>query len=271
MSRPGIDMPSDALELCKYVRRSMLSARRTAPIAPDFESAFHILSIPTPEDQLPPRLRTSPKPTPDFLPTPPPEEFFNTHQLPESLLGPDLSAQTSATRKSYIPSTFPVFPSQHTFRNTTSVAPRLMNPRKVREQVAEEGKLGEEALRHLAGGASRGDDKLDFSNTSAGEAGTRASNTSGMPSYKNNHKPALPTMEEAFEAAMKAALEEQGMGPGTKAGEEFQMAPIVNAERKYWMPEGGRRKAVSSVAKDGGSGSQQQQQKEQQPQQQSAA
>ena len=212
----------------------MLAARRTAPIATDFESAFQAVQVPTPEDQLPPRM-TPKAPAPlSLLPTPPPDDFFNTHELPESILGSDLTGKEQKRRDPHIPSSFPAFPSQHTFKGTAILPPRERDPRRIRELATEEGRLGEQALRKLAG-AVRGEGKLDLSieaDSTAAEA------------HRGEQRKGEETMEGMFQQTMKAlAKTEKRVGPGGGVnGEGFEVAPIVNCERKFWMPDTSRRK-----------------------------
>lgn len=212
----------------------MFSARRTAPIATDFESAFQAAQVPTPEDQLPPRSTPKSPPKLSLLPTPPPDDFFRTLELPESLLEPDLNPKEEKRRDPNIPSTFPAFPSQHTFRDTAVLPPRERDPRRIRELATEEGRLGEQALRKLAS-AVRSERKLDLSI----EAGGTAVDT------QRGQRKKVETVEEMFEETMKelAKTENEGQLDVGMEGERFEVAPIVNSERKYWMPDTSQRKA----------------------------
>lgn len=213
----------------------MLAARRTAPIATDFESAFQAMQVPTLEDQLPPRSTHKPCPPLSLLPTPPPDEFFDTHELPESILGRHLNSKEEKRRDRHVPSTFPAFPSQHTFRDTAVLPPRERDPRRIRELATEEGRLGEQALRKLAV-AVRGEGKLDMS---------VEGDDVPVDTQLGRRRKQVETIEGMFEETMKqlAKVENAG-GPGgaSAGGSDFEMAPIVNSERKYWMPDNTRRK-----------------------------
>ena len=227
----------------------MLAARRTAPIITDFESAFQATQVPTPEDQLPPRLTPKPASPLSLLPTPPPDDFFNTHELPESILGSDVNAKEQRPRDRHIPSTFPVFPSQHTFRDTAVLPPRERDPRRVRELATEEGRLGEQALRKLAG-AVKSEGKLDLSIVADG---------STVDTQREGRRKKVETVEGMFEETMKelAKIENGNMSGVGKGNEGFEVAPIVNCERNYWMPDTSRRKSARiepahSTAKGGG-------------------
>ena len=207
----------------------MHAARRTAPIASDFESAFQAAQVPTPEDQLPPRSTRKPPSPLSLLPTPPPDDFFNTHELPESMLEPDLNPKEEGRRDPHIPSTFPAFPSQHTFRDTVVLPPREKDPRRIRELATQEGRLGEQALRKLAG-AVRGEGKLNLSIEADGAA---------VKAERGSRRKKVDTMEGMFEETMKELAK---TGKGSELGdgsgmEGFELAPIVNSERKFWMPD----------------------------------
>jgi Transcription factor TFIID complex subunit 8 C-term len=213
----------------------MLAARRTAPIATDFESAFQAAQVPTPEDQLPPRIRRKLSSPPSLLPTPPPDDFFNTHELPESILGANLNPKQEKRRDPHIPSSFPAFPSQHTFRDTPVLPPRERDPRRIRELATEEGRLGEQALRKLAG-AAKGEVKLDLSIEAVDVP---------VDAQRAIRRKKVETMEGMFEETMKE-LAKTGKGIGMRDATQtpgFEMAPIVNSERKFWMPDTSRRKA----------------------------
>lgn len=221
------------VNLCKYIRRPMLAARRTAPIATDFESAFQAVQVPTPEDQLPPRM-TAKAPSLSVLPTPAPNDFFNKHELPESILGVDANPKEEMRRDAHIPSTFPAFPSQHTFRNTAILPPRERDHRRIRELATEEGRLGEQALRKLAG-AVKSEGKLDLSIEADGPA---------AEGQRGGQRKKVESMEEMFRETMKelAKTEEASGVSGGLKGVGFEVAPIVNSERKFWMPDTSRRK-----------------------------
>ncbi len=184
---------------------------------------------------MPPRIKPKPPSSLSLLPTPPPDEFFNTHELPESILGADVNTKEEKRRDPHIPSTFPAFPSQHTFRDTPVLPPRERDPRRIRELAIEEGRLGEQALRKLAG-AARGEVKLN-STVEAVDA--------PVDPQRQNRLKKVETMESIFEETMKElAKAEKGPGMNGPAQDaDSEMAPIVNSERKFWMPDTSRRKA----------------------------
>ena len=129
----------------------MQTARRTVPIAPDFESAINTLNLPRPDDQLI-AYRTKPHTNPTLYPTPPPEDSFHDNvELPTNFLGADLDGKTALKRFTFTTSALPPLPSAHTYKGTAVFAQRETDSRKIRELATEEGKLGEQALRKLAG------------------------------------------------------------------------------------------------------------------------
>ena len=223
--------------LCQKVRRSMNAARRHTPIAPDFNSAFYALDLPLPDDQLSP-YTTRPEINRPLLPTPPPDdEFHHNHELPEQLLGPELSRQQDLKKFSFNTSSLPPVPSAHTYRDTAVFLQRETDSKRIRELATEEGKLGEQALRKLAGAA-----KLDV-----------ALSTEPQTRYVKDRRPRrlrrmpILTEEAMFEETMRELLK-------SDAG-DFELGPVVSSEKQYRMPDEGRikRRPLTSTAKSGSS------------------
>ena len=204
-------------------RISMLSARRTAPIPTDFESAMRRLDLPWPADQLKP-FATQPTINPPLLPTPPPEdEFHRESQLPTSLL--ELSPDGNADKRKdhYIPSHLPPFPSQHTYKDTPVFPIREIDPRRIRELATEEGKLGEEALRKLAGA-------VKAENTISAEPKSRQDDTTADQEVYGRRE---ETMDRMFEAAMRDLRKSASDGVENR----FELGPIVNCEKRFLMQD----------------------------------
>lgn len=201
----------------------MLSARRAAPIPLDFEAAIRCLDLPWPDDQLRP-FTTQPTINPPLLPTPPPEdEFHREFQLPTSLLGPGLDGRAEQRKDRFIPSHLPPFPSQHTYKDTPVFPNREVDPRRIRELATEEGKLGEEALRKLAGA-------VKAENTISAEPETRHNDTTKIQKGRSWQE---ETIEITFEITMRDLLKNASDGVENR----FELGPIVNCEKRFLMQD----------------------------------
>jgi hypothetical protein len=219
---PELTSASVILKFCAMARRSMLSARRTVPIPTDFESAMRYLDLPWPDDQLKP-FSTQPTINPPLLPTPPPEdEFHREFQLPASLLGPGLDGRAEKRKDRYIPSHLPPFPSQHTYKDTPVFPAREIDPRRIRERATEEGKLGEEALRKLAG-AVKAENTINAAQKAEKDE---------RPKVKKGGRRPEETMESMFEATLRDLLKNS-----SREGERFELGPIVNCEKRFLMQD----------------------------------
>lgn len=235
--RQGVDEPyieSVALEalrnamdefvknLCSKVHRSMTAARRVVPIAPDFDSAFFALDLPLPDDQIA-QYEVKHDINPPLLPTPPAEdEFHHTNELPQVLLGPELSRQQDLKKFSFNTLSLPPVPSAHTYRDTDVFLEREKDSKRIRELATEEGKLGEQALRKLAGAV-----KLEA--VLSTEPETRI--VQDKRPRRLRREPIL-TEEAMFEETMRDLLKQE---PG-----DFELGPVVSSEKQYRMPDEGR-------------------------------
>jgi hypothetical protein len=201
----------------------MLSARRTAPIPSDFEFAIRCLNLPWPDDQLKP-FTTQPTTNPPLLPTPPPEdEFHREFELPTPLLGPGLDGRVDKRKDHYIPSRLPPFPSQHTYKDTPVFLAREVDPRRIRELATEEGKLGEEALRKLAGA-------VKAENTISAEPETQKVDNATAKKGPGRREDIVESM---FEATMRDLLKSASDGVESR----FELGPIVNCEKRFLMQD----------------------------------
>lgn len=199
----------------------MQAARRTAPIPNDFESAIYALNVARPDDQLRP-YKTRPTINPPLYPTPPPDDVFhNTVQLPPNFLGPELDGHGELKRFAFNTSGLPALPSAHTFKDTALYPVLERDTRKVRELATQEGKLGEHALRKLAGAV-----KLEAAHTLDPESSKKKSR-SGV---KQRWRKGVALSEEAvFEETLRDLLAKEPGG--------FELGPIVTCEKSYRMPD----------------------------------
>jgi hypothetical protein len=203
----------------------MLAARRVVPIPTDFDTAIEALDIRRPDDQLNP-YRTQHSFNPRLLPTPPPDdEFHQAFKLPPDFLGPELDGQAELKRFAINTNGLPPLPSAHTFRETAVLPILEKDSRRIREMATQEGKLGEQALRKLAGAV-----KLDAAHAPEVESSMKKKKkektVTGRP---KRFKSTVNLSEEAiFEETLRELLARE---PG-----KFELGPIVNAEKAYRMP-----------------------------------
>ena len=204
----------------------MLAARRTVPIAPDFQSVARALDKQIPIDQIGP-YQTQPAINPALLPTPPPENIFHNHVvLSGAVLGPELDGEAQRKKEKFIPSSLPTLPSTHTYKATPVFPGRETDPRRIRELATEEGKLGEQALRNLAG-AMKLENKVQSEPTLKEPASVFQ-----IPNTRQRRKP--ETSEEAlFEETMRELLARES----PEDQKAFEVRPVVSAEKKFWRPD----------------------------------
>lgn len=228
------------------VRQSMLSSRRTQATPQDFLQALHThqLSLRTllPHLRPPVPKRRTRIALPNELPE---EDDQQDHQVLSSMLD-DASVKQD---RSYIPSHLPAFPGRHTYKATAEYPEREEDPRKIRERVTEEGRLGEEALRRLvsAKGAYR-----------PPSAGARQ----GVKSIRTKRE---ELWKETMEAAGAQYLaehppDENGMDMDlpeseirlskARSSDYGRISSAVNADKKYWRKQVPERKR-SQNAKNG--------------------
>ncbi|KAL9620909.1 MAG: hypothetical protein Q9160_004562 [Pyrenula sp. 1 TL-2023] len=216
-------MAQNLFNLCSLVRQSMYACRRIQPLPIDLEYALKATA--TRIDSLLPELNEGHNERrPSLLPTPPPED---TDRASLSFLQDD--DRSVAERKSlrYIPTTFPPFPSKHTYKHTSVYTDRERDPRRIRELATEEGRLGEQALRKLVG-AVRTEAKLDLD-----EKGR-------PPDRAHGRSRKAETMESMFEKTMQAVMLSEAEARADRGEDDslkLELAPVVNCDRKYWIPE----------------------------------
>ena len=213
------------------VRQSMLSCRRTQAIPQDFLQALHThqlslrsllphLDPPVPPDRSQFPLRQEP-----------PEED-ELQQLRH--LGSILSNAEDEQAKTYVPKHFPELPSKHTYKATAEFPTRDVDPRKVREQATEEGRLGEEALRRLVASSSG-----PLPRNMEKHQGSRSSRAIRDQMFRET----MAAVSETTSEPSGLDVEMSGTGKGKqKEGHIAELATFgsgrlhsaVNAEKRYW-------------------------------------
>ncbi|KAG5992430.1 hypothetical protein E4U54_003646 [Claviceps lovelessii] len=133
--------------LIEETKRFALASRRDHPVPLDFEAVLRQFNLPV--ASLKPHLK-NPLPTVALAPS-----YQYVHEADEQayaalpLLGPELSSQEDKDAKKYIPSSFPDFPSRHTYKFTPQEDTNTRDSKKIREEAARTAQHGEDALRRL--------------------------------------------------------------------------------------------------------------------------
>ncbi|KAG5983994.1 hypothetical protein E4U55_006506 [Claviceps digitariae] len=133
--------------LVEETKRFALASRRDHPVPLDFEAVLRHFNLPV--SSLKPHLK-NPLPTVALAPS-----YQYVHEADEEayatlpLLGPELSSQEDKDSKKYIPSSFPDFPSRHTYKFTPQEDTNTRDSKKIREEAARTAQHGEDALRRL--------------------------------------------------------------------------------------------------------------------------
>lgn len=240
-------MLPDMAHYLAEVRLSMLSCRRTQATPQDFLQALHMhqLSLRSLLPHLEPPV--SPKQSQFKLEigTTPEDEISSP--LP-AFLGPILNGPPDEQAKNYIPQHFPDLPSKHTYKATSQYPEREQDPRKIREQVTEEGRLGEEALRRLVGAGS----EHLVARPSEG-AHRKSSRENRDQLWKETMLAMSQEVSEGSDAGISALRTEEGKyKDGEPIGLGVAMAhgtgwlrAAVNSEKRYWRkPAPQRREGI---------------------------
>ncbi|KFH46802.1 Transcription initiation factor TFIID subunit-like protein [Hapsidospora chrysogenum ATCC 11550] len=137
----------DLASMIGETKNLALSSRREHPIPVDFELMLRRHNVRL--SSLKPHLK-HPLSKRNLVPTYTEaialdDDAFTT--LP--ILGPELSGKPDKDAKSYIPASFPTFPSKHTYKFTEREDVNIRDPKKIREQAARTAQQGEDALRRL--------------------------------------------------------------------------------------------------------------------------
>ena len=147
----------------------------------------------------------------------------------------------SASTAPYIPRHFPPLPSEHTYKTTPDMPDVERDPRRIRELVAEEGRMGEAALRRLFGASSDmsiskipGDGKAGKSmRERRDDAWKEAMQAVALAS---KHKPKAGLVRQGLEGKSRhSPIDEASAGAGA------YLSTSVNAGKQYWRKPANRR------------------------------
>lgn len=221
---------SDMKNFLADVRQSMLSCRRTQAIPQDFLQALHThqLSLRSLIVHLDP-------------PVPPSRSQFALESddtkieegIDSPLLAKILGKNQDKQSYSFVPRHFPDFPSKHAYKETPHFPEVERDPRRIRERVIEESRLGEEALRKL------------FNATSDQFSATQSKSSHGAENVRSKGE---NLWQEAMLAMAPECEKEPTIGSidmdhdaiqyghtsnGISLG-KWHVSSAVNADRKYW-------------------------------------
>ncbi|KAM0295177.1 hypothetical protein HYE67_010651 [Fusarium culmorum] len=207
-----------------------LAARREHPVPTDFEHALrrHNISVSSLKPHLkPPVPKTQVFPGyVDVLP----EDLDAYTILP--LLGEELSGQPDKDEKDYVPTSFPDFPSKHTYKFTPQEDTSIRDSKKIREEAARTAQQGEDALRRLV----------------------RASKMRKQKEVKNLVERDTHGKERfrLWESTMKRFMATEGRGENTDQMEIADHSMIVNGEALFSrkeVPRAGKRSTALASKK----------------------
>ena len=222
--------PTDMAHYLAGVRQSMLSCRRTSPVAQDFLQALHTHQLSL--RALLPHLDPPVPPERSQYPLQADPSQDDDHRQLE-LLAPILNGALAEQANGYVPKHFPNFPSRHTYKATADFPEREINPRKVRERATEEGRLGEEALRKFVG-------------TGFGHAAQAAQQQQSSKSMRAKREQmfmeTMAALSEGAEGAMDIDMDLETSGKGKQKEGDLEGSKLgrgrlqsaVNFEKKYW-------------------------------------
>ena len=137
----------DLESLIEETKRFALSSRRDHPVPMDFEAVLRQFNLST--SSLKPHLK-NPLPAASLVP-----RYKNVNLSDQDaytalpLLGAELSGQADKDARAYIPTSFPDFPSRHTYKFTPQEDSNARDSKKIREEAARTAQHGEDALRRL--------------------------------------------------------------------------------------------------------------------------
>ena len=208
---------ADMARFLEDVRISMTSARRIQPIPHDFLYALsknHLtlrsllphLNPPVPATQTQPFLSA--------------EKMSQETVVQEAQLIDQLLRQTTLDTQPHFPRNFPGLPSRHTFKSEDVFQNPEKDQNQIREEAAEEARLGEEALRRLMSKKASGDNTL--------LTGLRA----GSKQALRQRSRAL--WRQTYETALRHSRERRDAMDVDNEESMSHLGPVVNADSTYW-------------------------------------
>ena len=219
------------------VRQSMLSSRRVQPTPADFLQSLHTHQLLL--TSLLPHLHP-PVPADKSLIVLPPATTESESDDEQVLSGLFLNSASNEEARSYIPSHFPPFPSQHTYKATPNIPSVDRDPRKVRELAARDARLGEAALRKLVGARS----DMNLSTTAHTGNGVKSLRSRRDDVWKEAMQTVTPTVSIGPEDSDEMqGLEGHGGYPALNrntANPNGYLSTSVNAGKQYWRRAGKR-------------------------------
>lgn len=207
----------------------MTSCRRVQPIPQDFLHALYTNQISL--RSLIPQLRP---------PVPPDKSQFVLEVEPTAqeeaadpaVLRRILNDEPAEQVTSHIPSNFPAFPSQHTYKSAPVFSKREEDPRKIRELAMEEGRLAEESIRRLLS-ASSGQISTKPKAVGGAKKSLRAVRDEiwkeTMLAVGTDTVPGMGSNSQDFERR-----DHEQTSSSATALEQVRVSAAVNSDKRYW-------------------------------------
>lgn len=206
----------------------MASCRRVQPIPQDFLHALCTKNISL--HSLVPQLRASvPAAKSQFALEK--EPIAKDEAVDAVVLRRILNDGPTGQSISHIPSNFPAYPSQHTYKSTPVFSKREEDPRKIRELAMEEGRLAEESIRRLLG-ATSGQMSADLKSDGCAKKSLRAMRDEiWKDTMLAVGTDTAPSMDYN---AQDPERRENEQAPGANALERVHLSSAVNSDKRYW-------------------------------------
>ena len=222
----------------------MLSSRRVQPLPADFLQSLHthqlLLSSLLPHLNPPVTADRSMVALSPATTEPEPQD----QQYLSNLF---LDSTSNQEARSYIPSHFPPFPSQHTYKATPSLPSVERDPRRVRELAAQDARLAEAALRKLVGARS----DMNLSTTTHTGNGVKSLRARRDDAWKEAMQTVTPALNNGLEDSddMQGVEGRGGNSASNRnaANPSGYLSTSVNAGKQYWRRVGKRQASNPSA------------------------